>query len=67
MLIAVIDKVYKESELEKLEQKLKQKHRVALLLDVLQKKESIRVRRFEEITNVLNTLRYVFRSCNQRQ
>jgi len=49
--------VYLEAELEKLQIQLGAKRRVGLLLGVLERKESLRVKRFEEITRLLDKLR----------
>jgi hypothetical protein len=49
----------KEEESNRLQACLSRKRHVVLLLSVLEKKEAIRTKRFQEITTLLNDLRHV--------
>jgi len=48
---------FSEAQINELERKLRDKQRVAFLLDVLEQKEALRVRRFQEISKMLAGLR----------
>ena len=51
-------KCYLEAQIDELNEKLRRTQRVNLLLDILEQKERLRVRRFQEITVMLGDLRY---------
>lgn len=55
-----------ESGFNELEEELREKRRAKLMLDVLEKRESIRLRRFQDLKKQLDELRYVGFSNVQR-
>lgn len=53
--------------MERLKRKLDEKQRTTLLLSVLELKEKIRVKRFQEMTKMITELRYGFHHMDERK